>query len=189
MASAAISAFVDLQHLMEREIVCGNYDAVIHVAAVSDYAVSGTYSLPLDASFDVKSRQLGYHAFPLRMVDASAGKVKSNHSELWLRLTPTPKLVDLIRRPWGFRGVLVKFKLEVNVTETALKSIAEASRQHSQADFIVANTLDGMPSWALIGSERGFIKIPRDELASYLMQESVLSSPRVSQSSRAFVPC
>jgi phosphopantothenate-cysteine ligase/phosphopantothenoylcysteine decarboxylase/phosphopantothenate--cysteine ligase len=165
---------------MEREVVSGNYGAVVHVAAVNDYALAGTYSLPLDASFDTQSGQLNCPTSTLRMSDVSAGKVKSNHSELWLRLTPTPKLVDLIRRPWGFRGVLVKFKLEVDVTETALKSIAEASRQHSGADFIVANTLDGMPSWALIGSDQGFIKVSRDELALYLMQkvESVLSTPR-----------
>ena len=85
----------------------------------------------------------------LALVDRWAGKVKSNEPELWLRLVQTPKLIDQIREPWGFRGVLVKFKLEVGLNEDQLLEIAEASRRQSNADLMVANTQEGMGEWAL----------------------------------------
>jgi phosphopantothenoylcysteine synthetase/decarboxylase len=162
--------FDDLSKLMENEILSGRYDAVIHVAAVSDYALAGTYSLPSESSFDPNTQAFNSANQPTILLDAAAGKVKSNHQELWLRLIPTPKLVDRIRTPWGFHGTLAKFKLEVGVTENELEVIAQASRRHSQADFIVANTLEGMNSWALIASEQGLCrKSTRQELPTYLI--------------------
>src|SRR5438128_554561 len=52
---------------------------------------------------------------PPRLLDRSAGKVKSDEPELWLRLVRAPKLVDKVRADWNFRGILVKFKLEVGL--------------------------------------------------------------------------
>src|SRR5436189_200518 len=74
-------------------------------------------------------------AGPPSLGDRSAGKVKSDQPELWLRLVKAPKLVDRVRADWGFRGVLVKFKLEVGVGEDELLRIAERSRVHSGADL------------------------------------------------------
>src|SRR5438034_5300092 len=100
------------------------------------------------------------------MVDRAAGKVKSDEDELWLRLVRTPKLVDLILSAWGFRGVLVKFKLEVGKTEEQLLAIAEKSRTQSGADLMVANTLEGAQEWALLGPhETGYARVSRADLA------------------------
>lgn len=163
--------FWDLAHLMEDEIVNGCYDAVIHVAAVSDYAIAGTYRLAEGCAFDAETGTFDGDGDSNRLIDASAGKVKSNHHELWLRLVPTPKLVDRIRPNWGFRGMLVKFKLEVGTSEDELAVIAETSRQHSKADFIVANTLEEMNSWALLKSkECQFQKVTREQLAPTLIK-------------------
>jgi phosphopantothenate-cysteine ligase/phosphopantothenoylcysteine decarboxylase/phosphopantothenate--cysteine ligase len=110
-------------------------------------------------------------------VDVYNGKVKSTHKELWLRLVPTPKLIDQIRRPWGFKGILVKFKLEVGATETELKQIAEKSRRHSDADLMVANTLEGMDTWAVIMSRTGdFMKVARTGLAREVIRAVQLNS-------------
>lgn len=157
--------FADLRHLMEQEIVGGSYDAIVHVAAVCDYEVAGAYALAAETTFDTVRKSLCASGQPA-FVDAGAGKVKSNHPEVWLRLTPTPKLVDMIRDPWGFRGTLVKFKLEVGVSEGELQRIADASRRHSRADVIVANTLAGMSSWALIGTNGGFARVDRENLSA-----------------------
>jgi phosphopantothenate-cysteine ligase/phosphopantothenoylcysteine decarboxylase/phosphopantothenate--cysteine ligase len=162
----AYRTFDDLRRLMEIEITGRHFDAIIHVAAVSDYAVAGTYRLDSSTLFDVGS--LSFHSLDWspHLVQAVGGKVKSNHAELWLRLTPTPKLVDLIRRPWDFDGTLVKFKLEVDVSETRLREIAEVSRRQSDADMIVANTLEGMADWAIISNRSGdVVKVPRHALA------------------------
>jgi phosphopantothenoylcysteine synthetase/decarboxylase len=163
-------SFADLQRLMEDEIVSGAFDAVIHVAAVSDYEVAGTYSLPDNTYFDAKSCSLNAATHSIELTDASAGKVKSNHQEVWLRLVPTRKLIDLVREPWGFQGTLVKFKLEVDVDRRTLARIAEESRRHSQADIIVANTLEGMASWALLGTTDKIIPVSREELSAQVIQ-------------------
>lgn len=111
--------FDDLHRLMEYEIINNKYDCIIHSAAVSDYKV-------------------------LNPVD---GKISSGKEELVLKLTPTIKLVDQIREPWGFKGILVKFKLEVGVDEDTLIQIAKKSRAHSSADYIVANSFEFFDNW------------------------------------------
>jgi phosphopantothenate---cysteine ligase (CTP) len=160
--------FDDLHHLLEDGIRRGGFDAVIHCAAVSDYQASGVYAPAAETRFDPK--QKAWEGSPPRLVDRAADKVKSDEPELWLRLVRTPKLVDLVRTDWGFRGVLVKFKLEVGVGEKDLLEIAEGSREQSDADLIVANTLDGAALWAYLGPLLGrYERIPRRLLAERLL--------------------
>src|SRR5262249_46451334 len=112
------------------------------------------------------------------MVDRAAGKVKSDEEELWLRLLRAPKLVDFIRTDWRFRGVLVKFKLEVGVSEDQLLEIAEKSRVHSAADLMVANTLEGAAAWAYLGPlTGGYQRVSRRQLPERLLEavESLVS--------------
>lgn len=145
--------FDDLEALMADEIPAGGYDAVIHAAAVSDYHVAGVYSRPGEEPED------------------AGGKVKSSHPELWLRLTPAPKLIDKVRGEWGFRGTLVKFKLEVGASDDELLAVAERSRVHSLADLMCANTLEGMADWAHLGAgPHGYRRIGRPELAAALLE-------------------
>ncbi|MBI3776889.1 MAG: hypothetical protein HY273_15330, partial [Gammaproteobacteria bacterium] len=78
-------------------------------------------------SFDVGSQSWQTSAGSARLTDVSADKVKSDAPELWLRLVRAPKLIDVMRAAWGFRGILVKFKLEVGVSQKQLLDIAEKS--------------------------------------------------------------
>ena len=145
--------FDDLDARMSEFIPTGQFDAIVHAAAVSDYRLAGIYSQSAEG-----------------LKDASAGKVKSHHAELWLRLLPTPKLIDKIRTDWGFRGKLVKFKLEVGVSEAELLEVAERSRLQSRADLMAANTLEAMNEWAYVGAGvGGYRKVPRDQLAEHLL--------------------
>src|SRR5438876_10979147 len=112
--------FDDLQKLMEAAVRRGDLDAVIHSAAVSDYRVAGVYAPAPQTQFQIDTGQWTSPGGPPALLDRAAGKVKSDEPELWLRLVRTPKLVDLIRTDWGFRGLLVKFKLEVGVTDERL---------------------------------------------------------------------
>jgi phosphopantothenoylcysteine synthetase/decarboxylase len=105
------------------------------------------------------------------MLDRAAGKVKSDEPELWLRLTRTPKLIDLFRSQWDYRGLLVKFKLEVGVTDERLLEIAERSRLQSAADLIAANTLEGASTWAYVGPIGGqYERVERPRLACRLVE-------------------
>ncbi|HET6573809.1 MAG TPA: phosphopantothenoylcysteine decarboxylase [Fimbriiglobus sp.] len=144
----------DLDRLMGELIPSGGFDAVIHAAAVSDYAVAGVYAGPAPGAAPVDA----------------AGKIKSHHDELWLRLVPTAKLVDKVRGEWGFRGVLVKFKLEVGVTESELLAVAERSRLQSAADAMVANAFETRHQWAYLGVRGGpYERLTRSELAPRLL--------------------
>lgn len=144
--------FAELEALMAEELTAGGYDAVLHAAAVADYHVAGTFARRGD-----------------ELVDAAAGKVKSTHPELWLKLVPAPKLVDKVRTPWGFAGVLVKFKLEVGASDEELLVVAERSRAHSGADLMCANTLEGMHDRAYIGAGGVYRRAERAALAGVLL--------------------
>ncbi len=162
--------FDDLEREMEEIIRQSEPDAVIHCAAVSDYRAEGIYAPAPGTQFrqaDGRWTAAGYPA----LVDKSAGKVKSDEPELWLRLVRTPKLVDRVRRDWRFQGTLVKFKLEVGVTEDELLEIAERSRRRSAADLMVANSLETMAQWAYLGPLEGrYQRVKRGELASRLLE-------------------
>jgi phosphopantothenoylcysteine synthetase/decarboxylase len=162
--------FAQLQSLLQKEVCSGQYDGVIHSAAVSDYQPAGIYAPDERSRFDEDdlSWQRDGPGSP-RMESRAAGKVKSDAPELWLRLVRTPKLVDKIRAEWSFRGVLVKFKLEVDIDEKTLLERAELSRRQSGADLMVANTLEGMGSSAYLGSGT-YKRIPRATLPECLLE-------------------
>jgi phosphopantothenate---cysteine ligase (CTP) len=144
----------DLAGAMEQEVSNGDYDIVIHSAAVSDYAVTGVLA---------RDEERG-----LVRLDSSQ-KVSSSHDSLYLELTPTKKLIDMIRRDWGFRGKLVKFKLEVGRAYDELIAIAIKSVRDSKADLIVANCLEWYGQSAILVTPDGhFDEIERHNLSSEL---------------------
>jgi phosphopantothenate---cysteine ligase (CTP) len=160
--------FDDLDYLMDRELSGRGYDAVIHCAAVSDYHAAGIFAPAPGTHFSPDGGT--WTGNPPTLVDRAAAKVKSDEPELWLRLVRAPKLVDKVRTVWSFRGVLVKFKLEVGVGEEHLLQIAERSRLHSDADLMVANTLEESQAWAFLGPLDGsYQRIPRSELPDSLI--------------------
>jgi phosphopantothenate-cysteine ligase/phosphopantothenoylcysteine decarboxylase/phosphopantothenate--cysteine ligase len=145
--------FDDLRTLMADHVPGGQFDAIIHCAAVSDYLADGIYANPQGPQFE-----------------PAVGKLKSDSPEIWLRLVRAPKLIDAVRSRWGFRGVLVKFKLEVGVDDEQLLTIAEQSRRQSQADLMVANTLEDYSDWAFVGPIAGkYERISRSQLADTLL--------------------
>ena len=80
------------------------------------------------------------------------------------------QLRAFVRGDWGFRGVLVKFKLEVGVGDEQLLDAAERSRRQSDADLMIANTLEGAAEWAFLGPMDGrYQRVARSELADRLL--------------------
>jgi phosphopantothenoylcysteine synthetase/decarboxylase len=163
--------FADLRDRLSQSLSSGPIDVLIHCAAVSDYEAAGIYAPDPHTRFrpeDARWQGSGPHAPGL--VDRSAGKIKSDEPELWLRLIRTPKLIDLVRGDWAFRGILTKFKLEVGVSDQELLEIAEESRRQSGAEFMVANTLEGASSWAFLGPIDGqYHRVGRVDLAHRLL--------------------
>lgn len=163
--------FDDLQALMQQALVHEPPDVFIHCAAVSDYQSAGVFAPTPTTRFhpDNGHWQSTTPAAPA-LVDRNAGKIKSDEPELWLRLVRTPKLVDRVRADWAFAGILVKFKLEVGISEEQLLAVAEQSRRQSAADLMVANTLEGAQSWAYLGPIDGhYQRVDRASLSSQLL--------------------
>lgn len=130
----AYKTFDQLKEVMEKTICENEFDVIIHSSAVSDYRVAGVF----------------VHENGVMVELDASKKISSKHKELFLRQVPTEKLVDLIRSEWGFKGTLVKFKLEVGITDEELIEIAKRSREASDADYIVANCLEWMGAKAYI---------------------------------------
>lgn len=152
LAVAAYRTFDDLRQSMAQHLAAGRFDVVVHCAAVSDYLVAGVHPSPTPPPLNI------------------AGKLKSDAAELWLRLVRAPKLIDLVRTKWAFRGTLVKFKLEVGVSDEQLLDVAERSRRQSDADLMVANTLDGAAEWAFVGLVGGrYERVARADLPDRLL--------------------
>jgi phosphopantothenate-cysteine ligase/phosphopantothenoylcysteine decarboxylase/phosphopantothenate--cysteine ligase len=150
------TTYDELYEAMQENINYGDYDAVIHSAAVSDYRVNRVLE-PAMLDLSPSSVPMG-------------GKISSSYDRLFLELMPTEKIVDKIRSDWEFDGTLVKFKLQVDTSDEDLLGIAERSRRASHADIMVANCLE----WA---KERAFIltagqdpePVERKDLASSLI--------------------
>jgi len=125
--------------LMKRMMVMreeDRVDVVAMTAAVADYRPEGTYRIVEKKPAPQEARREVWV-----VEDVSAEKVKSNFEEIAVRGVRTEKLVDLFRGTWGFKGILIKFKLEVGISEAELVKVASASRTASGADLMVANTL------------------------------------------------
>jgi phosphopantothenoylcysteine synthetase/decarboxylase len=160
------TTYDDLETNMRNLITTGRFGTVIHSSAVSDYKPAGMYVRVGETAGNEKRQ-----AMIVEELDRS-GKIGSDHPELWMRLTATAKLIDKIRMEWGFTGTLVKFKLQVGMDDEELTAIAVRSMRQSQANFIVANTLEGMTDKAfIIGNDPKNVThspIPRDDLPAAL---------------------
>ena len=143
----------ELYREMEGLITTNKYDVIIHSAAVSDYKVDGTFT----------PAGMGR----LMRIDNDS-KINSNHPELYLKLVPTRKIIDDIRTLWGFKGKLVKFKLQVDMSDDELLEIAKKSRETSGANVIVANCLEWSKDRAYVITENSVDNIDRESLPKVL---------------------
>jgi phosphopantothenoylcysteine synthetase/decarboxylase len=164
IAATGFRTHAELRGLLETAMTTRRYDAVFMTAAVADYAPAGV--------FEIVAREPmpdGAERWTVR--DVLAEKVRSHHDTIAVVGRRTEKLVDLFRTRWDFRGLLVKFKLEVGVSRERLIEIGQASRRASTADYLVANTLEmvsGVGGGAFLLSDDGAEWIGRGELASRL---------------------
>jgi len=116
-------SFTDLEACLRDLLGSGDYDVVIHAAAVSDFSLS---SVEADDGDALKDRQ---------------GKLSSD-SGLLLRLQPNPKLLNQLKTWSGNRALqVIGFKL--TDTQDPQKRIAAVKRQLDSAgvDAVVHNDL------------------------------------------------
>lgn len=107
--------FDELKKLIQQQLRLNKYDIVIHSAAVSDYRPSKIY----------------------------AAKVGSSRKCWVIKLVPTPKLIDLIRKSGGSKVFAVGFKFETAAKKEFLINSARKLLKRSDLDLVVANTVRG----------------------------------------------
>lgn len=105
----------EIYKLLEKEVGSKKYDVLIHSAAIPDYVPKTVYR----------------------------GKIKSGNDNFVLRFKTTKKIVDQVKK-WDKDIFLVKFKLEVGLTEKQLIETAYQALKKSKAELIVANELEGI---------------------------------------------
>lgn len=150
IAASPFTTHQELTGALSALLARTQYDAIFMTAAVSDYKPVGTYAVlsrtplpPIDDPLSKPQSAIRNPQLESWLVqNVSAGKVKSTYESIAVLGEPTEKIIDLFRPRWNHRGLLIKFKLEVGVPKDRLLQIADASRRHSQADYLVANTLD-----------------------------------------------
>lgn len=131
----------DLLERMRRWILAHPRGTVLHSAAVGDYEAA-----------------------------ASPDKLPSGQPELVLRLTPTPKIVDLVRT-WAPEARLVSFKAGgPALDEAELETIARRQLQHTGSDLVWANVLGRLDVVLLVGPERTRRYADRDSAVRALVE-------------------
>ncbi len=158
----------ELHALLEERMTSGDpIDVVVMTAAVADYKPAGTFKITHRTP-----NPDGTETWTVQNV--TAPKVKSTHTQIAIVGNTTLKLIDEFRTTWNYKGLLIKFKLEVDITEDELIRVASASREASAADLMVANTLamtqaeSGIPSGAYLIDEKSAQRIPRLVLAPHI---------------------
>jgi phosphopantothenoylcysteine decarboxylase/phosphopantothenate--cysteine ligase len=145
-------SFEDLEKALERHLSGTQWDAVIHLAAVSDYSVG---SVEVDGE-------------PAN----GTGKISSGR-EVVIRLRPNPKLIDELTR-WSRNPDLrvVGFKLTNDQDPSRRSDQVNALLDRGAADFVVHNDLseiNGARHLATIHGRRGVVS--RTETKEQLARE------------------
>ncbi|MFC1644862.1 phosphopantothenoylcysteine decarboxylase [Patescibacteria group bacterium] len=148
---------------MEKEITEGEYDIIIHSSAVSDYEIETIYGVPKGHLVRDTSSWIE--------IDRSKKIPSSLFEELIIVTSLTEKIVDKIRKPWGFQGDLVKFKLQVGISDEELIKIAKKSRVDSDAEMIIANCLEWSGQYAyMIDDSESPKRVSREEIAEEIFK-------------------
>lgn len=116
--------FKNFKVIIEEFLENNSYDAVIHLAAISDYTVD-----------EIKTTETS-------LSGSEKGKLDSGMSNLTINLKPTSKIVDEIKSiSKNKEVVLFAFKFSGNSSIDESKKDVDNLFKHSNADFVVLNHL------------------------------------------------
>lgn len=138
--------FNELACLIKDELSKGCYDVVIHSAAVADFKVKRVFS----------------------------GKLDSKRKLLQIKLMPTVKLIDNIKR-LDRNAYLVIFKLKARGSYTALIRDAFRLMCRADADLVVANLIDDIKEDThlafVVDRDMNYVKVrTKKELAKEILK-------------------
>jgi phosphopantothenate---cysteine ligase (CTP) len=169
--ASPFTSHAELKGALAALLARNDYAGVFMTAAVADYRPAGVYEIVERRPAGSDAPGAGERRESWVVRDVQAAKVRSTHAAIAVVGARTEKLVDLFRSAWGYRGLLVKFKLEVGITREELLRVGETSRAASGADYLVANTLDmveGPDAGAFLIGPAGHEWVPRGALPERL---------------------
>ncbi|MCK5248981.1 MAG: hypothetical protein KAJ98_03395 [Spirochaetaceae bacterium] len=143
VAELTYTSYTDLHNALRNQLTIGDWDAVVHLAAVSDYTVDG---VSVDGT-----------AFP----PGGPGKIGTGR-EVILRLKPTAKILDSLRE-WSRNKsvVVVGFKLTDDADDAHAEAQVNALFARGGVDYVVHNDLrdiDARHHHASIYGKGGILK-------------------------------
>ena len=144
VTAVRITSTHDLKKKLEELFRDESIDAVIHSMAVSDYTVSSvTTAGDLVGYLEKNSGRDLSEALVIRGVQStdvrgSAGKISSKLRSPIILLTPTPKIIGMLRG-LGPETVIVGFKLLDHVTSEELVETARGLMEKNDCDMVLAN--------------------------------------------------
>ena len=142
-------------HDKMKEIIQTNkIDYVIHAMAISDYKVEKVFTCEnidnaLNKSVITNSEDLLNH---LEGIDNSS-KISSNLDTMFIQLTKTPKIVDLIKE-WDSNIRLISFKLLTDASEERLTKISKKQKSRTKSDVVIGNTINNDGSYKILWVEK-----------------------------------
>lgn len=142
-------------HDKMKEIIQTNkIDYVIHAMAISDYKVEKVFTCEnvdnaLNQSVITNSEDLLNH---LEGIDTSS-KISSNLDTMFIQLTKTPKIVDLIKE-WDSNIRLISFKLLTNANEKKLIKISKNQKTRTRSEVVIGNTINNDGSYKILWVEK-----------------------------------
>ena len=150
------SDFNNLKKLLQDLLINNHYDAIFHLAAISDYKVS----------------ELLKSGKPINLEKQT--KIGSGIDDLTIKLKPTSKIVDKIKSLSKNKSVvLFAFKFSGSSSLTDSKNEVAKLFKHSKADYVVLNHLKdrtnkGVQSYFYLFDRSGLLKnmISATELAN-----------------------
>lgn len=127
---------------MKQIIKTHKIDYVIHAMAISDYKVEKVFSCEnidkvLTEHKISNSKELLEH---LSGLDNSS-KISSNMDTMFIQLTKTPKIIDLIKE-WDKDVKLISFKLLSNVNKETLIDAALKQKERTGSEVVVGNSIN-----------------------------------------------
>jgi phosphopantothenate---cysteine ligase (CTP) len=160
----------ELAVILQSQVKAGAFHAICHSASGGDFLPAGAFAPNSGTFFNARTGQWEARGTPPSMTERKSGKISVNEPEIWLRLVRGPRLIDRVRQPWGFAGVLVRFIIETGIGDTELVEMAETSRKQCAADLMVAATLEGATHTEFLGpiNDR-YERVPRRELPDRLV--------------------
>lgn len=147
--------FTDLENALRGHLGAEDWDAVVHLAAVSDYAVAG---------INIDGRTVPH---------GNEGKISGGH-EVVIRLTPNPKLIDSLKLWSRNRGIrIIGFKLTNDPDPPARAARVRKMLDRGTIDYAVHNELSEITAQrhpAEIWSRQGPLvrTVTKEELAEAL---------------------